>query len=233
MDTRRALALFDFDGTLVHGDSIVAFVRFARARGIIKRREFAAACLYGALTALRLTDAARAKGKALSFLSRMTPEAADALCRQFAEQALLPALYPQGLEAMQRHADAGDTVLIVTASPERYMRALAGALPVHEIIATRQGTDGAITQNCRGEAKADRIREWLALNRITADFAASHAYGNSTGDLPMLRMAGHPHLVNPGRALRRRTREMPVLRWGEGDATRGRRFEKRLPRTSS
>ena len=37
----RTLALFDFDGTLIPGDSIVSFVRFARKKGVLSRREYA------------------------------------------------------------------------------------------------------------------------------------------------------------------------------------------------
>jgi len=210
---RRALALFDFDGTLLRGDSIISFVRFARARKAMTRRDFAGACLYGALASLRLSGAARAKQKALAFLFRMPSGDADALCESFARQALLPALYPAGLDALRSHAAAGDIVLLVTASPERYMRPLAAALPVSGLIATVTGPDGAITQNCRGENKLKRIHEWLFGSGVSADFAASHAYGNSAGDLPMLRLAGRPHLVNPSRALRRRAPGMDVLHW--------------------
>lgn len=212
---KRALALFDFDGTLIRGDSIVSFLCFALSHRVMKRREFASACLYGALAAMRLVSTVRAKEKALAFLYRMPSERADALCGQFAIQILLPALYPRGLDTLRRHAAAGDIVLLVTASPERYMRSLTAALPVSGLIATASGPDGTILKNCRGENKVTRILQWLDSQDIQPDLAASHAYGNSTGDLPMLHMAGHPFLVNPTRALRRRAHGTAVLSWGQ------------------
>ena len=47
------------------------------------------------------------------------------------------------------------------------------------------------------------------------DLAASHAYGDSIADLPMLETVGHPHVVNPDKALAAvaRRRRWPIHRW--------------------
>ncbi len=52
-----------------------------------------------------------------------------------------------------------------------------------------------------GDEKARLAREWARERAI--DLEASHAYGDSTADLALLRIVGHPVAVNPSRALRR------------------------------
>ena len=45
---KQSFAFFDFDGALIPGDSIAAFVRYARKRGIMPRRAFFKALLAAA-----------------------------------------------------------------------------------------------------------------------------------------------------------------------------------------
>ena len=52
-DVRRA-AFFDFDGTLIPGDSIVSFLLFARRRGALSLWDLAAAALHALLKSLRV-----------------------------------------------------------------------------------------------------------------------------------------------------------------------------------
>jgi len=56
-----------------------------------------------------------------------------------------------------------------------------------------------------GEAKAAAIR--ALAQRESLDLARSSAYSDSANDLPMLRLVGHPHAVNPDAALRAVARE--------------------------
>ena len=49
--------------------------------------------------------------------------------------------------------------------------------------------DGA---NCKGEAKLNRLREYLGLDRWPGE---SFAYGDSKSDLPVLRWASTGYLV--------------------------------------
>jgi phosphoserine phosphatase len=51
------------------------------------------------------------------------------------------------------------------------------------------------------EGKAEAIR--LLAEREGIDLAASWAYSDSESDLPMLRLVGHPVVVNPDKELRR------------------------------
>ena len=57
------------------------------------------------------------------------------------------------------------------------------------------------------------MREWLKERGLEADFDASFAYGDSKSDLPLLRLCGHPVLVNPKRALGRKAPDMQRVKW--------------------
>ena len=61
--------------------------------------------------------------------------------------------------------------------------------------------------------KANRIRRFADAGGI--DLSLSHAYGDSIADLPMLESVGHPHVVNPDKALAAtaKSRNWPMHRW--------------------
>jgi phosphoserine phosphatase len=53
-----------------------------------------------------------------------------------------------------------------------------------------------------------RLAEYLAAMGDRLDYDSSTAYGNSTGDLPMLELCKSKVAVNPGRKMRRTLNEM-------------------------
>ena len=216
MPVPQPLALFDFDGTLIPGDSIVALVRYARKRGVLSLGDSLRAAFAALGYGLGLVSAADSKNAALRFRMRLTEQERDALDRAFVKECLLPIVYPQGKACIERHRQAGRVPVIVTASTENYMRYVAEALNIPVLLATPMKPDGTIGDNCKGEKKPRRIRRWLDERGIQADFAASYAYGDSKSDLPMLRMCGHPVQVNPKKALRKAAPDMEKKIWGRG-----------------
>jgi len=208
-----SLALFDFDGTLIAGDSIGAYTLFAWKRGAMTGRELLRAMGGALLYGLKKLGPAESKNRALAFRSRLTPPQREALDRAFAEEALLPRVYPAGRECLQAHRQAGRMLLLVTASTENYMRFVADGLGFDGLLATGLDENSRVTVNCKGEEKARRVREWLKERGLEADFAASFAYGDSKSDLPLLRLCGHPVLVNPKRALGRKAPDMQRVKW--------------------
>ena len=213
MKKKQAFAFFDFDGTLIPGDSIAAFVRYARKRGFMPRRAFLRAMLAAAGYILGLVSAADSKNAALRFRMGLSPADREALDRDFVRDCLLPRVYPQARACLDLHRQAGRETVLVTASTENYMRFAAEALGFSALLATPLTPDGRVGENCRGEEKPRRIREWLQQQDREADFAASFAYGDSKSDLPMLLLCGHPVQVNPKKALRRAAPGMEIVCW--------------------
>lgn len=199
----HSYAFFDFDGTLIRGDSIVRFCRFACKRGAAGPgalfRAGAMAMLYG----LRLVGAEAAKQGALSFVKGYTDEQLHSIACAFCREELLPRLYPDAMAEIRRLRAQGVRVWLVSASPMFYLEPLVDELGLDALIATRyEAREGRISgRNCRGTEKVLRIAEMMAARGESVDYASSWAYGDTRGDAPMLRLCGHKVAVNPKRAL--------------------------------
>ena len=217
MKEMRSFAFFDFDGTLIPGDSIAAFVPYARKRGLMPRKEFFRALLAAAGYVLGLVSAADSKNAALRFRMNLNPADREALDRDFVRNCLLPRVYPQAKACLNFHRQAGREPVLVTASTENYMQIIPDELGFSALLATPLNPDGTVGENCKGKEKPRRIREWLQQQGREADFSASFAYGDSKSDLPMLLLCGHPVQVNPKKALRKAAPDMETVYWSEKD----------------
>lgn len=221
MMERKALALFDFDGTLWPGDSILPYLLFARQKGVAPTGQLLRA-LGGYL--VQAVDSSRtvwAKEQALSFIRGRSREEMDELARAFFREVLCRRFFIEGKAELERLKSQGKTILIVSASPDVYMRVLPAFLPVDEVIATQCVTDehgaytGALEANCKGAAKPELIRRFLAERGWEMDADASCAYGDSPSDRFMLQMTAHPVLVNPKDKARRACPGCACVRWHE------------------
>ncbi len=215
-DLRRA-AFFDFDGTLIRGDSIVSFLRFARRRGAMSLWELAGTVLHAFLGKIGAESMDAVKTRALRFEQKLAPAEREKLCRDFAEEKLIPRLYPEGKRTWQALKNEGRVMALVSASTRDYMGYVSAALGADALICTEVSPDGAAGPNCRGREKERRLLAWLESlpENERPDMAASDAYGDSGGDIFMLRMCGRAHAVNPRKKLKREAEEKgwEILRW--------------------
>ena len=193
MKEMRSFAFFDFDGTLIPGDSIAAFVPYARKRGLMPRREFLRAMLAAAGFVLGVKNAADSKNAALRFRMRLSPADREALDRDFVRDCLLPRVYPQGQVCLDLHRQAGRETVLVTASTENYMRIIAEALGFFALLATPLNPDGTVGKNCRGEEKPRRFRAEFPEAAVEA------FYSDSMADAPMAALAEKAWLVRGDR----------------------------------
>lgn len=129
-------------------------------------------------------------------------------------------LLPVALEVLRRHRSAGDRVLIATGAPPELARAMLalaahGNLPViGSVVGRRLGGIGP-RRHCHAEMKMTMIRD-AGYGEIAI------AYSDSSADLPLLKAARNPVVVNPKAsnvAMFRRTLPpgTPVLNWGCAD----------------
>ena len=197
----RAIAIFDFDGTMIRGDSIVAFVRYAVRRGKL----CPLAAIPQALNAWRGVTGRisfeEGKTRALRFLMRMPEAEREAFCRDFCRERLLPRIYPEALKRLKSHAAKDEPVLVVSASPDIYMRHLQEWLPIAAVIATPLDEQGRVNRNMRGQEKVNSVKAWASAQPFPVDWASSHAYGDSAHDLPVMRLTGHPVVINARKAM--------------------------------
>ncbi len=207
--------LFDFDGTLCPGDSIVPWLRFCIREGLAPPWQwFPAAGGYFRQT-FRKDQVIHAKESTLSFIrGRHRDDFAEPAAR-FVQTVLAPRIHPEARRLLEDlHARQIRTV-VISASPDLYMQALDRVIPVDAIIATRCQVDGEgrytgrITSNCRGPEKVSRWIEWNGPH----GWHVIRAYGDSHRDLPMLSLAETPVLVNPNAKLRKACPEAEVCHW--------------------
>src|SRR5439155_2112523 len=106
------------------------------------------------------------------------------------------------LERLRTHQQAGDRVILLSASPDVYVAAIGRMLGIEEVLATQVAADderwdGALRgENCKGAAKVRRLAEYL---QAASPPAASWAYGDSSSDLPVLNWVENGMLVKRGR----------------------------------
>ncbi len=103
---------------------------------------------------------------------------------------------------LQGHRDAGDQVVIVSASYAVYVQPLAVLLGADHALATRLavGPDGRLTgelegANCRGPEKVRRLHDWIDSMHGGRDQVEVVAYGDSPGDRELLADADERHWV--------------------------------------
>ncbi len=222
---QKTYALFDFDGTLIQGDSILLFCRYAWHKGLLGRRKAVFLLWTALLYGLRLCSSVSAKESVFSFLDGKSTAEVEAISLDFVNTVLVPRLRPQGLQTIARHREAGHETLLVSASSYFYLKLLKDRLAVTDLVCTRLDVnengvfEGRVCgENCRGIQKPLRLAEYLAAKGDRLDYESSFAYGDSRSDLPMLRLCGHKVAVNPKRSLWRALRKLngaERVRWSE------------------
>jgi HAD superfamily hydrolase (TIGR01490 family) len=200
----RAAAFFDLDKTLMAGSSGMQFARVATRQGVVSRRQLASWAVEHLRYRLRGTTDERTSevlrvardlisGVPAKTIERMSPEVMAAI---------LPRVFPQMLDEVHDHQDAGRATFIVSAAGNGVVESLAQVLGMEGGIGTRYevGADGNFTGRfdgpfVYGPGKVEAMEAFAAQHDI--DLGASYAYSDSLSDLPMLRAVGNPVVVNP------------------------------------
>ena len=207
---RPRLALFDLDHTLLPLDSDFEWGEFCIRIGWADRDAFGRRnqAFYDQYIAGTLdvheyvqfaTEAARLRGAA---------ESAQAHER-FMREVIQPAIRQEALDLLRSHRDAGDEVVIITATNEFVTRPIAQALGVEQLLAVELERDagGWITGAIRGvpsmrEGKVQRMEQWLAERGWTWSDVHSTFYSDSMNDVPLLERVDLPVATNPDPRLR-------------------------------
>ena len=208
------LALFDLDHTLLPIDSDYAWGAFTSTIGWtdpvdFKRRNDEFFAHYRAGT-LDIHEYVRFATAAVKQKGAIDSEAAHAL---YMASVVNPVIKPQALALVQSHQQAGDVVVIVTATNEFVTRPIAQAFGVPELIAvelardTTPGGTGWITGEIKGvasirEGKVTRVADWLARRALDWADVETTFYTDSMNDISLLEKVTHPVATNPDDRLR-------------------------------
>lgn len=204
--SQTVAAVFDFDGTLIRGDSFPAFLAGAvpplkLAAGLAILSPRVVAMRIGRLPNWRLKEAFLTR-----FFAGLPLAELQETARLFSQHRLPRMVRPSGLERLRWHQQQGHRVVIASASLELYLRPWAASVGVDDVLATRLETrDGIVTgrirgHNCWGPEKVVRLTELLGA----LDGCLVYAYGDGDGDRELLELATHA-AYRPFRSPSRRT----------------------------
>ena len=212
MSQRARIALFDLDHTLLPIDSDFTWTSFTNVMGWTHPQEVQAQndAFYADYREGRLDMHAY-----IRFVTQavrdLTPQQLHAVRERYVREFICPHVLPPALDLLQRHRDAGDTLLITTAT-NRFIAGAVGAefgFSDDQILATelQYTADGRISGEMAGlpnlrEGKVHKLQHWLAARRLEWDGIHLTFYSDSLNDLPLLEKAQEPVATNPDAALR-------------------------------
>ncbi|MBA1197929.1 HAD superfamily hydrolase (TIGR01490 family) [Pseudomonas sp. BIGb0278] len=215
-----ALAIFDLDETLIHGDCASLWSEHMVRLGWVDGESF--------LRRDRELMEAYSKGEmamedymafSLEPVAGRTLEELAHLVEPWVEDVIEPIIYGDACRCIAEHRKQGDRVLIISASGTHLVGPIAARLGVDEYLAIElEAVNGVYTGNTHGvltyrEGKITRLLEWLDQEQENLEGASF--YSDSRNDLPLLLKVDHPKAVNPDPVLRAHAEQhgWPILAW--------------------
>lgn len=202
-----ALALFDLDNTLLNGDSDHGWGMYLAQIGVvdaeqqkIKQDAFYQQYLNGSLDIIEFCE------YQFEVLRNNSLTQLNEWHAGFMQTIIEPMISTGKASLLEKHQDAGDDVLIITATNDFVTAPIAKRLGVETLLATQaEFVGGAYTGKvagtpCYQDGKVIRLKEWL--EKSNKPFENSYFYSDSANDLPLLELVDTPIAVTPDDRLR-------------------------------
>ena len=212
-------AFFDLDKTIIASSSALAFSRPLLKEGLINRRaalRSAYAQLVFSLAGADENKTERLRAEVSALCAGWDVAQVSAIVRETLHDVVDPLVYVEAAELIARHHADGHDVIVLSATGEEVVAPVAEMLGATRSVATRmQIVDGRYSGEvdfyCYGANKAVAAKQLAATYGY--DLAECFAYTDSSTDIPLLEIVGHPHAVNPDKLLRREAldRGWPIL----------------------
>jgi phosphatidylglycerophosphatase C len=196
---QRGLALFDLDGTLIAWDTQVLLCDH-----VLKREAWRRAYLLFFAAFLPVAGILGAEGMKrvfLSYLWRVDRRQLEGWVGELVAGFFPARCYPELLDRLKRHQDAGHLTVLASASPEFYVNEVGRVLGFDLALGTEVEMGESMPLlpelvNHKGDEKVRRLSEILGAPP-GGIWPGSHGYSDSSADLPMLACCGRNTLVNP------------------------------------
>jgi len=194
-------AFFDFDGTLIAGFSVFAFIKEQIKRADLSPRE---------LTELMATMTSYGLGRlgfsglmaaAAQMLRGVSEESYAEFGADVYEKYLARQIYPESRALVEAHLRKGHTVAIISSATRYQIDAAAADLGIDTVLCTQvvvengEFTGAVVKPTCWGQGKvtaADNLAKARGLNLDESFF-----YTDSHEDLALLEHVGNPQPLNP------------------------------------
>ena len=215
----RTAAFFDFDGTIIAGYSIVAFLKERVRRRELGPADVARTAVSMAQSALGQIDSRELIARGMHEWSGRSLADLEALGERIFATELRDSIFPEIRALIADHRRRGHIVAIATSAAPFQVGPVARELGIEHVLCTQlENRDGILTGKSRGpilwgRAKADAVREFA--RREGVDLRRSHFYADGDEDVALMQLVGHPHPTNPRPRLARTAAEKgwPVQRF--------------------
>ena len=181
----KVVAVFDFDGTITCGDSLLPFCRQLAGSLPVFVVGFLVCSPILFLFALGAVSNHRAKEVVLRhFLRGRTPADLESTVAEFVSKRLGMLLNGSALERIAWHQAKDHQVILLSASPELYLVPWARQHGISTVLGTwfDLSTRRILGRNCHGEEKIARLEAFLGpLHQYDL-----HVYADSSSDMPLL-----------------------------------------------
>lgn len=215
----RVAAFFDLDKTIIASSSALAFSKPMMRQGLISRRaalKSAYAQLVFSLSGADEERTERMRAEISALCTGWDVAQVRAIVNETLHDIVDPLVYAEAAELIASHKAQGHEVVVLSAAGDEVVTPIAEMLGADRSVATRMQVvdgrySGQIDFYCYGEQKAVAAKQLAADHGY--DLSESFAYTDSSTDIPMLEVVGHPFAVNPDRALRKLATERgwPIL----------------------
>ena len=208
------LAIFDIDYTITRKETLMEFFKYLVSKDI-KNIKFLPRALYsGLMYSIKVYDERRVKECFLKFIDNIDEKDLAKLTKSFYDERLSSILYKDAVDMIKKLKNEGYMVILISASPEFYIKEFYAIKEVDLIIGTKFAFEGGKFvrkmdgNNCKGEEKVKRLNEVLKEKNIKADFQNSYMFSDSLSDKPLLDLVGNPYLINY-----KKHHEIEILKW--------------------
>lgn len=196
-----ALALFDLDETLIAGDSdyewgshLVSIGKVDAEHYANENERFYKEYLAGTLDVYEFLNFA---------LQPLANNSYEELCQwraDYIEQRIKPIIKPKTFDLISKHRDAGDHLVIITATNSFITQPTKDMFAMDDLIATEPAMkNGDFTGEVHGTpsfgpGKVTRLQEWLKDSSHSLE--GSYFYSDSRNDIPLLELVDNPIAVD-------------------------------------
>jgi len=212
------LVIFDLDGTIIKGQSQHIFLKYLFEKRVVGLFFYIKITFWFIFYKLGLVgDPKGVMEYVFSFLKGMNAGDMDEIIDSFLSERIKEFIFPEIIDIINKHKAESRGLVIVSNSPDIFVKKIAGLLGIENYIATRLEIVGdkfagkILGDIVYGKNKVNFAKEFSVKNNF--DLSNSYAYADHISDLDLLLMVSKPCAVNPDKLLLKeaKKRNWPVL----------------------
>ena len=222
----RPVAVFDYDGTCISGQSGLLIARWLLRKKYLSLRSAAGLAWWGFRYKFHLPyREERSRELIFHDLAPLGSEQIHSIMVDFHREVLLPLYRPAALREIAERNEQGCATVIISATFEDIAKEASLYLGTDGFVATQMECDGfgQYTGNVLGkvitdEAKVEAVRQWADEFIGKDSWNLMYAYGDHHSDINLLSEAICPVAVCPGPTLLKAAHknDWPVANWEVG-----------------